>query len=73
MKYVIFELVKKGKGDKWHSRIKSPNGKIMWAAEEYSSLWVCEKTVKAITKLMNAATYRVNMIINGKKKTIVQR
>ena len=70
MRYVIFELVKKGKGDKWHSRIKSPNGQIVWAAEEYSRFWVCEKSVRGIIKLMNEGTYRVKILIGKKIKNI---
>ena len=62
MKYVIFELVKKGKGDKWHSRIKSTNGQIIYTAEEYSKLWVCKQTVKRFIKLMKYDTHRVKII-----------
>jgi uncharacterized protein YegP (UPF0339 family) len=59
MKYVIFELVKKGKGDKWHSRIKSSNGKTLWSSEEYSSLTKCRKSVNRFTKLMRVSTYKI--------------
>lgn len=61
MKYVIFELVKKGRGDKWHSRIKSTNGNILWATEEYSSLTKCRNMVSRFIKLLKDNTYRIKV------------
>ena len=58
MKYVLFELVKKGKGDKWHSRIKASNGKTLYASEEYSSLTKCRKMVEIFMRLFGAANQK---------------
>ena len=62
MKYVIFELVKKGKGDKWHSRIKASNGRILYASEEYSSLTKCRKMMQGFIKLFKENFYRIKEV-----------
>ena len=59
MKYVIFELVKKGNGDKWHSRIKASNGRVLWHSEEYSSRSKCRQSVYRFIKLMKNDVCRV--------------
>lgn len=73
MKYIIIEIVRKNKKDKWHSRIKAPNGEIVWSGEEIENSYsAVELTVRKFIKLLKTGTYKVK-VRDGKKVKIVVR
>lgn len=67
MKHIIIEVIRKNKKDQWHSRIKAPNGEIIWSGEERKgSFFKCEKTIRGFIKLFKEKTYKIKIIDNGK-------
>lgn len=72
MKYVIIEIVRGNSKERWHSRLKAPNGEIVWFGEKYQNDYsAIELTVRRFIKLLKPNTYKVK-IRDGKKVKVVK-
>ena len=72
MKNIIIEIVRESKRSKWHSRIKTGNGEIVWSGENYKGTYCSvELTVRRFLKLLQPGKAKVK-IIDGKVVKIVK-